>query len=288
MRPGEVIAARFEIERLAGAGGMGAVYRAHDRQSRATVAVKLVPGFEAVRFAREAAILADLSHPAIVRYIAHGVDDDGGLYLAMEWLEGEDLSICLERGRLRTSDTLVLARRMGAALTAAHARGVIHRDIKPSNVFLPGGVMEQAKLLDFGVARVSGSTGGRSVSRLGTTIGTPGYVAPEQARGSEDLDARADFFSLGCVLFECITGREAFSGNDVMALLAQILFAAASRASELRSDVLPALDDLIARMLPKDPAGRPATAEALLAELDHIEDVATTSRVTSSRGRVLT
>src|ERR1700722_9252510 len=122
MRPGEVIAARFEIERLAGAGGMGAVYRAHDRQSRATVAVKLVPGFEAVRFAREAAILADLSHPAIVRYIAHG---------------GEDLSICLERGRLRTSDTLVLARRMGAALTAAHARGVIHRDIKPSNVFLP-------------------------------------------------------------------------------------------------------------------------------------------------------
>ncbi len=288
MRPGEVIAARFEIERLAGAGGMGAVYRAHDRESRATVAVKLVPGFEAVRFAREAAILADLSHPAIVRYIAHGVDDDGGLYLAMEWLEGEDLSVCLERGRLRTSDTLVLARRMGAALTAAHARGVIHRDIKPSNVFLPGGVMEQAKLLDFGVARVSGSTGGRSVSRLGTTIGTPGYVAPEQARGSEDLDARADFFSLGCVLFECITGREAFSGNDVMALLAKILFADAPRASELRSDVLPALDDLIARMLSKDPAGRPATAEALLAELDHIEDAATTSRVTSSRGRVLT
>src|ERR1700722_17422874 len=85
MRPGEVIAARFEIERLAGAGGMGAVYRAHDRQSRATVAVKLVPGFEAVRFAREAAILADLSHPAIVRYIAHGVDDDGGLYRAVGW-----------------------------------------------------------------------------------------------------------------------------------------------------------------------------------------------------------
>jgi len=288
MRPGDVIAGRFEVERLAGSGGMGAVYRAHDKETRQTVALKLVSSMEAFRFVREASILADLTHPAVVRYVAHGVNDDGSLYLAMEWLEGEDLAACLERGRLRTSDTLVVARRVAEALTAAHAHGVIHRDIKPSNVYLPGGVMEQAKLLDFGVARVSDS-GGRSVTRLGTTIGSPGYMAPEQARGASDLDGRADIFSLGCVLFECVTGREAFSGHDVMALLAKILFADAPRVSELRADVLPGLDDLIARMLAKDPDERPENAQALLAEIERLSDpVLGAQLATSSRARVLT
>lgn len=268
MEAGFVIADRFEVERLAGTGGMGAVYRAFDREARRPVALKLVPPFEALRFEREVQILAELRHPAIVGYVAHGRTTGGALYLAMEWLEGEDLAEHLAKGALPTVETLTLARRVTEALIATHARGVVHRDIKPSNVFLPARVIANATLLDFGVARLSGTT--RMATRIGTTVGTPGYMAPEQAKGAKDLDGRADIFSLGCVLFECVTGHEAFSGEDVAAIFGKILLADTPRPSLLSPAVLPELDQLITRMLAKDPRGRPASAQALKDELDAI------------------
>src|SRR5215472_15134046 len=267
MERGDVIAERFVIERLAGEGGMATVYRALDRENGEPVAVKLVDARDAPRFSLEAAVLSELHHPAIVRYVAHGRTGNDALYLVMEWLEGEDLSIRIRRGRLGTAESLVVVRRVAEALVLTHAQGIIHRDIKPSNVFLPGGLLEQAKLLDFGVARIT-SQSGPPPTRTGTTVGTPGYMAPEQARGSVELDERADFFSLGCVLFECLTGLEAFAGDDPMSLFAKILFAPAPRVSSVRADVMPALDELVARLLAKDPAERPPSAEGLVAELD--------------------
>ncbi|MBN9164101.1 MAG: serine/threonine protein kinase, partial [Myxococcales bacterium] len=146
-----IIADRFTIERLVGAGGMGEVFRAKDRLTGGLVAVKVLYGSlvrEAERFKREAQILADLTHPRIVKYVAHGVIEGGRPYLAMEWLEGEDLADRIERSGLTLHETLTVARRIAEALAALHDKGIIHRDIKPSNVFLPNKSVDLAKVLD--------------------------------------------------------------------------------------------------------------------------------------------
>ncbi len=269
--PGELIADRFEVERLAGEGGMATVYRTRDRETGETVAVKLLrgdAGDHAERLMREARVLAQLGHPGIVRYVAHGTSGSGELYLAMEWLEGEDLSHRLERGPLSVDDTLTLARRAADALAAAHSRGLVHRDLKPSNLFLPGGRVEEAKVLDFGIVRLAQAT--IVATATGSILGTPAYMAPEQARGEREVTARADIFSLGCVVSECLTGRQVFSGEHALAVLARILLEEAPRVREARPDVSEPLDDLVARMLSKDPAERPAGAQALLEELENL------------------
>ncbi len=267
VKTGDVLQDRFELESLAGAGGMGRVFRARDRVSGQLVALKLVPvqtEIEAMRFAREAKVLAALSHPGIVGYLAHGGATLGELYLAMEWLSGEDLASRLARGRLTVRESVTLARRVAEALGTAHAIGVVHRDLKPSNIFLVDGDVARPKILDFGIACLNDST---RVTGSKTIIGTPGYMAPEQARSSRDIDARVDVFALGSVLFECLTGTPAFQGHHVMAVLAKILFEESPRLRAVRSDVPRALDALCARMLAKDPEARPrdgsAVAEAL-------------------------
>lgn len=211
--PGTLVGDRFEIERLAGAGGMGDVYRALDRRTGAAVALKFLrqvgKGY-VTRFEREARALAQLTHPGIVRYVAHGREP--AFFLAMEWLEGEDLARRLARGPLSVGQTLIVARGIADALSAAHARGIVHRDIKPSNVFLCGGRLEEVKLLDFGVAQLDKST--LALTGTGQLIGTLGYMAPEQAMSGRDMTPAADVFSLGCVLFECVAGRGPFAGSS--------------------------------------------------------------------------
>jgi serine/threonine protein kinase len=153
---GDVVAERFEVERLAGSGGMGTVYRARDRQGAGeSVALKVLSGAgdDAERFAREARVLAELRHPAVVRYVAHGVLADGQPWLAMEWLDGETLADRLARAPLGVAESLAILRRSAAGLAVAHARGIVHRDVKPSNLFLVDGEPAQLKLLDFGIAR---------------------------------------------------------------------------------------------------------------------------------------
>ncbi len=283
MHPGDLVLGRFEIERLAGSGGMASVFLARDRASGERVAVKSLAGHgerEAARFAREARLLAALDHPAIVRHVADGISAAGEPFLVMEWLEGEDLAARLAREGLTPGESVALASRVAQALAVAHARGVLHRDIKPSNLFLVDRDIHKVKILDFGVAKSVRTSAALTVS--GAMIGTPGYMAPEQARGSDTIDARADVFSLGCVLFECLTGRPAFLGEHVMALLAKILLEEAPRVSELVSELPAALDDLVARMLDKDRAGRPADATRVLAELSRL-DLADAPRAVPSR-----
>jgi serine/threonine protein kinase/tetratricopeptide (TPR) repeat protein len=268
MDAGDTVAERFDLEFLAGSGGMGAVWRARDRVGGGAVAVKLMREQDAdvaARFAREAEVLADLRHPGIVRYVAHG-KSGGELWLAMEWLEGESLAERLRRQGMTLEESLTFARRTAEALAAAHRRGVVHRDLKPSNLFLVEGSVDRVKLLDFGIARLRENR--RQLTITGSMLGTPGYMAPEQARGEPDVDARADVFAFGCVLFKCITGRAAFSGDDGLAVLLRVVLEDAPRLSEVRDDVPGALDELVARVLSKEPAGRPADGAALVAELE--------------------
>src|SRR5207302_1047317 len=172
-----------------------------------------------------------------------------------EWLEGEDLKQRLARTGLTAAESVALATRVAEALGAAHARGIVHRDVKPSNLYLPDGDLARVKVLDFGIARIL--DGGQAQTRTGMLLGTPGYMAPEQARGGKELDARADVFALGCVLFECLTGRAAFVGEHVMALLAKILLEEAPRVSEVRADLPEPLDRLVQRMMAKQAPERP-------------------------------
>ena len=267
---GEVVAGRFELERLAQIGGMGSVYQARDRITQHRVAVKLLRapgGHHDARFLREAALLAELRHPAIVRHIAHGRTPSGELYMAMQWLEGEDLARRLARGPLAPADAVDMIRRVADGLAVLHERGGVHRDLKPSNLFLEEGDPAQVKILDFGIARASAAL---ALTATGTVMGTPGYTAPEQARGTRDVDARADVFALGCVLFECLTGRAAFRGDHVMAVLAKVLLEDPPRLVDVVPDAPAELDSLIARLLDKDPRRRPKDGAEVRDILDAI------------------
>src|SRR6185436_19642104 len=193
---GKVVAGRFQLLAEAGSGGMGTVYRARDLTDGATVAVKILTGrevHEAVRFEQEAAILSGLTHPAIVRYISSGIAESGERFIAMEWLDGEDLAMRLDRKPV----AVAVARRAVEALAYAGERGIVHRDVKPENLFLPALTIERLKVLDFGIARLT--RGARKLTRTGSVIGTPGYMAPELVRGDRDITPGADVFSLGCV-----------------------------------------------------------------------------------------
>jgi eukaryotic-like serine/threonine-protein kinase len=273
LKAGEVLSGRFTVERLAGSGGMGAVYRALDRVTGVPVALKVMTthGKHAQRFAQEARVLAELNHPAIVRYVAHGETEQGQPYLAMEWLAGEDLAQRLATSRLTVGESLDVARRVAQGLAAAHARGLVHRDVKPSNVLLVEGQPARATLLDFGIARTELSATGPTAAPMtgtGIVLGTVGYMSPEQAIGDKTLDARADVFALGCLLFECLTGRTVFSGDHVVAVLAKVLREEAPRVRVLRPDLPEALDALVARMLSKDRTERPPHGDAVTGELE--------------------
>jgi hypothetical protein len=263
----DLLGDRFEIEYQIPGGGMGEVFRGRDRASGAAVAIKVLteaPAPYTPRFAREIELLSELSHPGIVRYVAHGETPAGQRFLVMEWLEGEDLGHRLERGPLAMGEAVTLATRVAEALGAAHARGIVHRDLKPSNLFLPGGHIDQVKVLDFGIAYREGRT---QLTQTGAMIGTPGYMAPEQARSNGPVDARADVFALGCVLFQCLTGTPAFEGDSTAAILGKILFSEAPRVNALWPEVPEDLDALVATMLAKDPALRPSDGANLAAAL---------------------
>jgi tetratricopeptide (TPR) repeat protein len=267
-----VVAGRFHLLAEAGAGGMGTVYRARDLATGATVAVKILTGREvreAQRFDQEASILAGLVHPAIVRYITHGVADNGARYIAMEWLDGEDLATRLSREHPTVAETVAIARRTAEALAHAHRAGVVHRDIKPGNLFLPGGALERLKVLDFGIARLTDSA--RKLTRTGSVIGTPGYLAPELVRGARDITPRADVFSLGCVMFECLTGRAVFEAEAPTGLLAKILLVEPPRVREVAPQIPAAVDEVVARMLAKDPGRRLADGTKVLEALAGLE-----------------
>lgn len=285
-----MLANRFELQTLAGSGGMGRVYRARDQATERDVAVKVLPADgDAVRFVREAEVLASLDHPGVVRHVAHGVTPEGWQYLAMEWLEGEDVSGRLDRaGTLSVQETLLLATGVADALSAAHARGIVHRDLKPGNLFLVGKRLDALKLLDFGIARM---LSGGELTVSGAVIGTPQYMAPEQVRGAP-VDARADVYGLGAVMFRCLVGRAPFGGAHQVAVLAKIVLEPPPRLRDVCPDAPPDMEALLERMLSKEPDQRPADALALREELAAVgvprsgRPLQTRAAVTGSERRV--
>jgi hypothetical protein len=268
---GDRIAGRFEILGEAGRGGMGTVFRAHDRRDRRDVAVKVLarggdPGEDEARFAREAALLAAVHHEHVVRYVAHGAVPDGPRYLVMEWAEGETLAHRLDRAGVDRREAVRIGLQLARALGALHAAGIVHRDLKPANVMLVAGG-ERLQLVDLGIARRTGP--GPRLTRSGALVGTAGYMAPEQARGDAVIDGRADLFALGCVLHECLTGAPAFRGDSLLALRAKVLLHDPPPVAQLVPETPAALDALVTALLARDPDRRPASAalveQALLA-----------------------
>jgi len=269
LEKGTIVDERFEVHHSAGVGGMGRVYRARDLTTGALVALKVLIAQTADntgRFRREARVLSELGHPGIVRYIASGLVDPEHPYLVMEWVGGVSLGDKLAQRVLGVSASLLLLRRLSEALGAAHAQGIVHRDLKPSNIHLFDGDLSKPKILDFGLARASETS--QEITKSGVMLGTPAYMAPEQARNAADLDASADIFALGCILYECLTGRRAFSGPNVVSVLCKVLLEDPPPVRDVNPDVPEALSDLVARMLAKESAHRPRDAQALREELE--------------------
>jgi serine/threonine protein kinase len=263
----DTFAHRYELLHESGAGGMGRVFAAIERASERRLAIKVLTGRspeDLARFEAEAAILERLDHPTIVRYIGHGVTSDGDPYLAMAWLDGETLDARLAREKLSLADAVLAATRIADALVHAHDAGIIHRDVKPSNVLLVDGDPARATLIDFGIAKVAAAP--RDITHTGQLVGTPGYMAPEQALGRHVLDARVDLFALGCLLYEAVSGTAPFGGVAAMEVLARVLL---EQPAPL-AGAPPRLAVLVQTLLAKDPSQRQGDARVVVAELTAI------------------
>jgi predicted Ser/Thr protein kinase len=284
MAPGTLLAGRYRLENELGRGGMAVVFRAMDEKLGIAVAVKLlVPGLEhshmaVERLRREASAYAQLAHPNIVQLHELVVEDDFA-FIAMELIEGPSLKQhILMRGPLSVEETASIGAQIAAALDAAHRHGVIHRDIKPQNVLLaPGG---QVKVVDFGLARLH-SLSGLTATR--TTIGTPEYMAPEQIQ-AQPVDPRADLYSLGIVLYECLAGRPPYGGNDIFAVFQQHLTGVVRPLAELRKDVPAWLETLVLTCMRRRKEDRVHSASAVIEAL--AGDNAATLSVTSAPGLI--
>jgi serine/threonine-protein kinase len=265
---GELIAGRYELEEVAGTGGMSSVYRARDTLLERHVALKLLHSYHGAdaesieRFRREARAVAQLSHPNIVTVIDRG-EDGGRQYIVFEYVDGENLKELVTReGPLPVGRALELAIEVGEGLACAHEHGVVHRDVKPQNVLLNGD--GRAKVTDFGIARSLDVDHG--MTQTGTVIGTSNYIAPEQASGRA-VDERTDVYSLGVVLFELLTGDVPFPGENFVAVALRHVHEQPPWVAELRPDVPPRVAQVVDRALAKDPDERFPSMETMVAEL---------------------
>ncbi|MCD0482168.1 protein kinase [Streptacidiphilus sp. ASG 303] len=272
---------RYVLQQLLGQGGMASVHLGHDTVLDRPVAVKTLhtdlgrePSFRE-RFRREAQAVARLSHTNVVAVYDSGedADADGATvpYIVMEYVEGTSLSGVLRReveehGAMPADRALRITADVLAALSASHEQGLVHRDIKPGNVMVtPKGVV---KVMDFGIARALQS-GVTSMTQTGMVVGTPQYLSPEQALG-KSVDARADLYSVGCLLFELLTGRLPFDGDTAFSIAYKHVQEPPPAPSSLNRAVTPAVDALVARALRKDPAHRFPTAEAMRDEVQRV------------------
>jgi len=264
LRPGATFAGRYEVKEIIGAGGMGVVYRAFDRELQEPVAIKtlkpeaMAGGPAALeRFKQEIRLARRIAHRNVVRTYDLG-EQNGMYYLTMEYVEGTSLKqLIVSRGKLPVAVTLTVGKQICRALEVAHAEGVIHRDIKPQNIVVePSGFL---KVMDFGIARLANPPKGKGLTEAGTSIGTPDYMSPEQLSGAE-LDPRSDLYAVGVVLFECVTGRVPFEAETTWALVAKHLEEQAPDPRRFNADVSPVLAAVIVKAMAKNPADRYATA----------------------------
>jgi serine/threonine protein kinase/class 3 adenylate cyclase len=266
---------RFTLTRLLGRGASGVVCEGHDTSTGDKVAVKLLHTSRLdkkgrLRFAKEARILAELRHPAIARLLHADMDDEQTPFLAVEHVDGKSLgSILKDEGRLDPARAVRLIADAARGVAAAHAAGIVHRDLKPDNLMVqsPRGDDERVKVIDFGIARHVDESESLEMTRDGAVLGTPLYMAPEQAKG-EDLDPRSDVYALGATLFHAICGRPPHAGSGAAEVLAQLLRDAAPAVADLRQDVPEAIAAVVDSALIKDRRQRFADARELLVALE--------------------
>ncbi|MDF3065782.1 MAG: serine/threonine protein kinase [Polyangiaceae bacterium] len=275
---GTVLAGRYRIERLLGSGGMGSVYRAEHVLMRKACAVKVLHREmtqvkEVVaRFEREAVAAARIEHPHVATATDFGQLENGSFYLVLEFIEGRSLGQLIgELGSLPEERALVVARQIADALAAAHSSGIVHRDLKPDNVMLVAkdDGSDFVKVLDFGIAKVQieGTTADQpALTRLNTVMGTPEYMAPEQARG-EAVDTRADLYTLGIILYEMLAGTSPFRHEEFVVVLTKKL---TEDAPPLPAHVSQATRDLVFKLLQRTPSDRPQSAAELVSRIDGI------------------
>jgi eukaryotic-like serine/threonine-protein kinase len=285
----DLLGGRYRITREIGHGGMARVYLAHDIKHARDVAVKVIRAELAAslgreRFLREIAIAARLRHPNIVPLFDSG-DADHVLYFVMPYEDGPSLRKRLDAdGALPIADAMSVLRDVARALQYAHAQGVVHRDIKPDNVMLSSGT---AVVTDFGIAKAvsaaQAETTGNTITQTGAGIGTPAYMAPEQAVGDPSSDHRADIYSFGCVAYELLTGQPPFHGLPAFQLVASHVSIVPKPVTDVRPEISPALSQLIAACLEKDPAARPQSATDLISRLDAPSDAAVASAAPRTR-----
>ena len=265
-----LIAGKYQLVRLIGRGGMGTVWEGRHASLGTRVAIKFIDSefadsLEArTRFDNEARAAATIQSKHAIQIFDHGLTEDGKPYIVMELLVGEPLDGRLDRvGRLPLAETARILRQVGRALARAHERGIVHRDLKPENIFLvrtPDDDDEVAKVLDFGIAKFKkpdGQSGGlTSSTKTGAVLGTPFYMAPEQARGLRDLDHRVDLWAMGVIAFRCVCGGLPFEGVSVGDLLVKICTTPARLPSSIAPSLPPAFDAWFLHALEKDPARR--------------------------------
>ncbi|HEU4473435.1 MAG TPA: protein kinase, partial [Gemmatimonadales bacterium] len=274
---GERFAGRYDIQEVLGSGGMGVVYRAFDREVGEAVAIKTLRpdlgGFDPTlleRFRQELRLARRITHRNVVRTYDLG-EVDGIYYITMELVRGTTVATLIrEAGRLDVPATLAIGKQVCRALEVAHEEGIIHRDVKPQNLLVdPSGFL---KVMDFGIARLAQhkSEPGAGLTAAGVVVGTPQYMAPEQLFG-EAVDGRADLYSTGAVLFECVTGRPVFEAPSLVALLARHLEDTAPSPHVLNPDVPESLSVVILRALTRRPDDRWPSAAELLQALERVQ-----------------
>lgn len=260
LKPGFIVDGKFELQRFVAAGGMGFIYQARSLQNHRPLALKIMrealrnDPVTSKRFIREAETIRRLFHPNTVALIDHGESPDGLLYIAMEWLQGEDLADRLHRqGPLSPKEAAQIALEICRGLVEAHAKGIIHRDLKPENIFLhKQNGQELVKVLDFGIAKAVAGPVQTQLTRMGMVCGTPDFMSPEQARGDK-LDARSDVYALGCVLYMLLTGEVPFPAENAVKVVLRHL---SDPFPTLPAHVPTALAAIIETAVRKEPAQR--------------------------------
>jgi eukaryotic-like serine/threonine-protein kinase len=275
---GHIIDGKYRIVRLIGEGGMGAVYEGENVRINRRVAIKVLHtaiagNKEAVqRFEREAQAAGRIGNDHILEVLDLGSLPDGQHYMVMEYLDGEPLSARIRRlERLTPEQAYPLIRQVLLGLDAAHSVGIVHRDLKPDNIFIIGekyGQKDFVKIIDFGVSKFSVLSEDMKMTRTGAVVGTPYYMAPEQASGSQSADARSDVYAVGVILYECITGHVPFDAATFNQLMFQIVLSAPIPAEQIVPDLDPAFATIIAKAMARDPAHRFGSCVPLIEALD--------------------
>jgi serine/threonine-protein kinase len=282
---GAILADRYEIVRRIGEGGMGAVYEARHSIIGKRVAIKVLleKFLESeelmARLLQEARLASSIGHQNIVDVTDFGTTRDGRAFVVMEYLEGESLAqLIIRDAPLPVERSLGIVKQAASALAAAHAKGIVHRDVKPENIYLVRrGEQDFVKVVDFGVskavrAREEGDAQWQRLTRTGTVLGTPLFMSPEQAAGSEDVDERADIWAMALILYECLTGELPFRGNNYLGVIAQIQNKEVAPPSALRPElgIPPAVDRVVMRGLEKDRTRRYPQMDRFARDLDRL------------------